>query len=99
MSVTPSTGAGGEVRALLYTGSPQNPAFDDAIARASVSAAGTDARDAVLRDAASTVSSAVGPSGPNIDYFDNLAGWLRAQGLVDPHVAELEALMASDAGP
>lgn len=67
------------VRALLYTGSVENPNFwwgDDG--------SGWD-----LNRAAEIIASSVGPSGSNIDYLRNLVSFLEAEGHVDLHVSNL----------
>eukprot|EP00966_Prymnesium_polylepis_P129408 2993021-Prymnesium_polylepis.2 len=45
------------------------------------------------REAAAIIASAVGPSGPNIVYFDRLAEWLDSVGEVDPHIDTIRALI------
>jgi len=44
------------------------------------------------------VGRAVGPSGPNPDYVFQLARSLRELGAVDPHVFEVESVLASQMG-
>ena len=74
-------GQGSEVvRALLYSGSVENPNFWW----------GDDGSGLNLDRAASIIATAHGPSGPNVDYLRNLADFLREQGHVDKHIAELE---------
>ena len=43
-----------------------------------------------IEDIAATISRAVGPSGPNIDYLFNLADAIRGMGQDDSHVFQLE---------
>ena len=43
--------------------------------------------------AAKTIATAVGPSGPNIDYLKNLAAWLEKVEEDDAHVKALMALL------
>lgn len=43
-------------------------------------------------DIAATVASAVGPSGPNVDYVLNLDRWCRQNGVDDDHVSEVARL-------
>lgn len=47
-------------------------------------------RAANIEDIAATISRAVGPSGPNIDYLFNLADAIRNMGQEDSHVFQLE---------
>ena len=65
------------VTALLYSATPDNPGFDGGMLKD-------------LPRAAKTISAARGPSGPNIDYLENLARWCGEVGEADAHV---EALM------
>eukprot|EP00808_Paulinella_micropora_P028667 g32874.t1 len=44
-------------------------------------------------EAARTIRTATGPSGPNIEYFVNLHSWLVLQNVKDPHVEELMTLI------
>ena len=72
--------AGAVVRALLYSGTVDNPNFwwGDG-------GGGWDADDA-----AHTIAAAVGPSGPNLEYLSNLAAFLSAfPRHPDRHVAGL----------
>mmetsp|Transcript_75499 Transcript_75499/g.151763 ORF Transcript_75499/g.151763 Transcript_75499/m.151763 type:complete len:225 (+) Transcript_75499:123-797(+) len=72
--------SGDTVNALLYSGTVDNPNFwwgDDGC--------GLD-----LDRAAAIVASAVGPSGPNVDYLRNLSAFLDAEGHSDSHVSDLE---------
>ena len=69
---------GSDVKALLYTGTPENPMFDAAMI-------------ADLDAAARTIGTSVGPSGPNREYLLNLARWLEDAGEEDNHVAGLVA--------
>lgn len=41
--------------------------------------------------AANIIATAVGPSGPNLDYLRNLAGFLKSVNSIDSHVLDLEA--------
>mmetsp|Transcript_60867 Transcript_60867/g.135623 ORF Transcript_60867/g.135623 Transcript_60867/m.135623 type:complete len:124 (-) Transcript_60867:245-616(-) len=65
------------VRALLYTANPANPNF----------------YEAPLEEAARIITSAVGPSGPNLEYFDRLAEWLTSVGEEDAHIDAISALI------
>ena len=47
-------------------------------------------KTANIEDIAATISRAVGPSGPNIDYLFNLADAIRGMGQDDSHVFQLE---------
>lgn len=70
----------GSVRALLYSGTIDNPNFWW----------GDDGSGFDLDRAAAIVASAVGPSGANVEYLRNLSAFLQAEGHRDSHVAELE---------
>ena len=72
----------GPVRALLYTANSANPGFCTP----------------TLEEASATISTAVGPSGPNRDYLLNLAAWLQVVDEPDEHVAGLVRLLAPEAG-
>ena len=79
IEVTPSSG-GAVVKALLYSATPENPNFSAAALKD-------------LPAAAKTIATAVGPSGPNIDYLKNLAAWLEKVEEDDAHVKALMALL------
>jgi cation transport regulator ChaC len=49
--------------------------------------------DAPLTEIAAQVLGAEGPSGHNVEYVLRLDEWLHAQGVDDPHVRELAALV------
>jgi len=68
------------VRAVLYSGSVDNPNFWW----------GEDGTGLDLDRAASIIATAVGPSGPNVEYLRNLSAFLKEQGELDVHVSELE---------
>ncbi|MEM7674988.1 MAG: gamma-glutamylcyclotransferase [Myxococcota bacterium] len=63
-----------EVDALLYLGTVDNPSF---------------AGPTPIEDIAAQVVSAVGPSGPNVEYVLRLEAALAEFGGVDPHVGQL----------
>jgi len=42
------------------------------------------------RDIAFTITTSVGPSGKNIEYFHNLAKSIKDMGSIDHHLVELE---------
>jgi cation transport protein ChaC len=69
----------GPVSGVLYVAAPDNPAF---------------LGEAPMHEIASHIAGAHGPSGSNIDYLLQLATALRELGDPDPHVAELEQLLA-----
>ena len=74
-------GAKTTTRCLVYSATVDNPNFwwgDDG--------SGLDASRA-----AEIISSARGPSGPNVEYLRRLGAFLREIGRADPHVNELEA--------
>ena len=80
IEVYPGDASRPPVRALLYAATPDNPGF----------------RAAALRDlpaSARTIGSAHGPSGPNREYLEKMAAWLKEQGEEDTHVEELVRLM------
>jgi gamma-glutamylcyclotransferase, plant len=80
----PLRGASGDTlvpRALTYVGS-DDPA-------ANVNWAGAAPAD----ELAAIIAAAHGPSGPNYEYLYQLAGGLRALGVRDPHVFEVEGLV------
>lgn len=52
---------------------------------------GDDGSGLDLDRAAAIVASAVGPSGPNVDYLRNLSSFLQAEGHNDPHISDLES--------
>jgi len=70
--------------ALVYMATPENPNW---------------VGDQPLEEIARVIGSAVGPSGPNIEYLVALAASLREMGEDDPHVFALEALVASISQP
>ena len=72
--------SGASARCLLYSATVDNPNFWW----------GDDGKGLDLDKAASTIATAAGPSGPNLEYLRNLAMFLREQGRVDPHISELE---------
>ena len=69
----------GSVRALLYSGTVDNPNFWW----------GEDGLGLDMERAASIISRATGPSGPNLEYLVQISAFLREQGHHDPHVEEL----------
>jgi cation transport regulator ChaC len=76
-------------RALVYSATVENPNFwwgDDG-----------DGWD--LSRAAEIISTSVGPSGPNIEYFENLYRFLRSVGRLDPHLESLNEKLSSSARP
>ncbi|MFO0613239.1 MAG: gamma-glutamylcyclotransferase [Polyangiaceae bacterium] len=66
--------------ALVYIATPTNPNW---------------LGDAPLEDIAAQIRSAVGPSGPNVEYVTELAKALRSLEADDPHVFALEALVTA----
>mmetsp|Transcript_55371 Transcript_55371/g.127283 ORF Transcript_55371/g.127283 Transcript_55371/m.127283 type:complete len:161 (-) Transcript_55371:263-745(-) len=64
------------VRALLYTGTPDNPNFTVEHIKNS-------------RMAAAVIACAHGPSGPNTEYLFELEKFLQSVNALDPHVEEL----------
>ena len=79
---------GSSVKALLYSGTTDNPNFWW----------GDDGRGLDLDAAAAIIATAVGPSGPNVEYLQNLAQWLEEAGQVDDHVASLKSRIEGGAG-
>ena len=69
---------GGELEALVYLATPENPSF---LGEAPV--------DAI----AAQVRRSVGPSGPNVEYVLELARALREMGAPDPHVEAIAAAL------
>lgn len=70
------------VRALLYSATPDNPGFDPK--------ALSD-----LPSAAATIGSAHGPSGPNREYLERLALWLKEVDEPDEHIEALVGLLSA----
>jgi len=66
------------VDALLYTANPSNPNFFMA----------------EPSEAAAIIATAVGPSGPNLVYFERLAEWLDSVGEVDPHIDLIRSIIS-----
>ena len=73
--------SGSTARCLLYSATVDNPNFWW----------GDDGRGLDTQRAAEIISSASGPSGPNVDYLRNLGAFLREIGRTDAHVAALES--------
>ena len=73
--------SGASARCLLYSATVDNPNFWW----------GDDGRGLDTQRAAEIISSASGPSGPNVDYLRNLGAFLREIGRTDAHVAALES--------
>jgi cation transport regulator ChaC len=70
---------GGSCEGLVYVAPQDNAAY-----------LGQASEDAIARQ----IAGAVGPSGPNRDYLNDLAAALRALGQLDPHVAAIERHLA-----
>lgn len=72
---------GRRVPATIYVAGPDNPSF---------------LGPAPLEEMVRHIARSAGPSGPNDEYLLELARWLRAHDLDDPHVLELaDALLQS----
>jgi len=69
-----------KVFASVYVATPDNPEF---------------LGEAALKKIARQISSACGPSGPNVEYVTKLAKALRKMGADDPHVFEVERWVRS----
>ncbi|NND36465.1 MAG: gamma-glutamylcyclotransferase [Gammaproteobacteria bacterium] len=74
-----SDGSEGSEAGIAYIGEPGNFAW---------------LGDASLKDIAAHIRHSAGPSGTNLDYLRELANALRALDVADPHVFELERLVA-----
>lgn len=74
-------GGASDIKALLYTGTVDNPNFWW----------GDDGQGFDFDHAARIIANAVGPSGPNVDYLRNLSIFLESMGHHDPHVSALLA--------
>lgn len=72
------------VPALVYSATTANPHFWW----------GDDGQGFDLGRAAHIINSSVGPSGPNIEYFDQLCSFFHAMGRPDPHLEALERHVA-----
>lgn len=83
LSMNPSSARARAVRGTVYVAGPRNASY-----------LGPASLDAI----AAQVGRAVGPSGPNPDYVFQLARSLRELGAVDPHVFEVESVLASQMG-
>ena len=84
VEVTPVDGST-SVKALLYTGTIDNPNFWWGPENGGLS----------LEQSAKIIAEAHGPSGPNIDYFDNLLSFLKSLDRVDEHMRQLETLVTA----
>jgi len=71
-----------EVKALVYTGTTDNPNY-----------AGRAAESASLASIGAIIAGAAGPSGPNREYLFALCEYLRSVGAEDAHCFELERLV------
>eukprot|EP00965_Chrysotila_dentata_P203853 6181987-Pleurochrysis_carterae.AAC.1 len=78
VDVFPFKGDGPPVKALLYTGTPDNPNF-------------TPRPISDVEFAAATIAKAVGPSGPNAEYLFELETFLNSVG---EHCGYIERLCA-----
>ena len=81
VEVTRLDGSGAKARCLIYSATVENPNFGW----------GDDGRGFDMQRAAEIISTAHGPSGPNVEYLPRLGAFLREIGRADPHVSTLEA--------